>query len=476
MHKRSWQFSLGALFVLIAVISSLLSVLATGGSQGFWVGAPIALAGIAVLFGAHARGLRKILLLVAVGGTLFSLLQAGRNYPIIVIADSDLGAGAMRRVGDWLLLTVVGVLAVVLVSAGFFMNRVNIRLGLSLAFLGWVATLQFRSDDTSPAARMGPVALAGLMLAVDALTTLARRYPKCTSSQRTIVTVAIPAILLLTNWQGRIYLGLIPSSYHARSSADDEALRTSVSLMAGKGSQVSVSHLARLRARGDEQGSLFVESLDGGAGFHRPPDVHDRIVTFVLFSPDGRLLVSGDNVRWGDGNALTIWDVAAGQAGAAPDVKRRHVLEGGTHAYWSASFFPDSKTLLSSKQDGTITLSDAKSGQKIGSFFPFGNFVSDCVSASPDGKSFATWASPGLKVWDRASLRLLRSMETPGSTPIALAYTTEGSALLAADRERVSYWKLSPSPVPFVALVILNVAIVVWIAWPTTRPSGMGAS
>ena len=473
LPQSRFQFSLAALLATITVVSVLFSSIACNGLAGTLVGLPVALGAMTVLLGGQTRGLRRMCLVLAACGMVLFLLLAGASYPFIVIADSDLGMGAMARVGDWMRLCGACLLAGALIGMGNFIASVAVRLALTAGLLSWVVTRHFQSADTPYAARMGLVALAGLLLAADGLPALTRRARGCPAYVRYGWVLAIPALLLLTDWQGRVYRGLVPSSSRARAGLDDSNSGTSASLMSESSSQEAVTAASRLRAKGDEHGNLLVESLDGGAAFRRPPDNPDCMVSFVLFSPNGRTLAVGDNHRMYLGSKITIWDVAPGADGAAPCARLRHELCGGEHWYFAASFFPDGQTLVTSNGDKTVSLWDVASGKEIASFVahdaqPWGQ-PADCVCVSPDGKTFATWAINGMKVWDSSSLCLLRAMDTREAIPIALTYTSDGGTLVAVDRERVTYWKTSPSPVPVLVLAVVNVAVLTWIIFAARR-------
>jgi len=70
----------------------------------------------------------------------------------------------------------------------------------------------------------------------------------------------------------------------------------------------------------------------------------------------------------------------------------------------------------------------------------------------------------GIRVWDRALLQTIRALETRPTIPIALSYTPDSRALVAVAREGIWHWKLSPSPLPFLALLLAIGGIIVWIA------------
>ena len=94
LHSR-FQFSLAALLATVTVVGVLFSSIACNELASTLVGLPIALGAMTVLLGGQTRGLRRMCLVLAACGMVLFLLLAGASYPFIVIADSDLGLGAM---------------------------------------------------------------------------------------------------------------------------------------------------------------------------------------------------------------------------------------------------------------------------------------------------------------------------------------------------------------------------------------------
>jgi hypothetical protein len=116
-----------------------------------------------------------------------------------------------------------------------------------------------------------------VLLAADGLPAFEARKPRWLPLDRCGWVVAVPVLLLLADWQGRVWLGEMPSD-----------------------SRQAVSMPGRLRATGDEHGELLVESLDGGPAFYRMPDDPDRMVSFVLFSDSSALIAT-------DRNGVSYW-------------------------------------------------------------------------------------------------------------------------------------------------------------------------
>ena len=284
--------------------------------------------------------------------------------------------------------------------------------------------------------------------------------------------LAVPGLLLLADWQGRVWLGEAPSSFRAVATPNEPDLIAAARRAAGNASWETISTASRLRAKGDGQGNLLVESLDGGPAFQRPPDPDPELgLSYLQFSPNGRILAVCDAHRMYSGSRVTIWDVAPGDGVSPPIVCLRHELPRGEHHFCDVRFFPDGKALLVCNGDKTVLLWDVESGRQIASFVPkigeSWNWPADCAAVSPDGQTFATWAMHGIGIWDRSSLRLIRAMDTHHTIPVALSYSPDSRTLIAVAREGIWQWKLAPSPVPFLLLLLAITGIIVWILLST---------
>jgi WD40 repeat protein len=116
---------------------------------------------------------------------------------------------------------------------------------------------------------------------------------------------------------------------------------------------------------------------------------HPKPVHGVLFSPDGRTLLSV-----GDDGEIRIWDVAARR-----EVRRWKAHEGGITTLAQTA---DGRTLATGGRDGAIRLWDVASGKEKWKFEGLRGDV-EGLSLSADGRTLAASAS-GL----RGAFRTLR--------------------------------------------------------------------
>jgi hypothetical protein len=148
-----------------------------------------------------ARRLRSVTLFASV---LICLAWGGHaitSYPLIVIADSDLGAGAMRTYRDagtmffWSL-------AVIILSTRLVVWP-RFRIALAFVLVGVFMSILFESNATPIWARWPSLVVLGWSVVL-ALTEMRWRL---TSRDIVILAVAIPSMLVTSDWLARGYLG-----------------------------------------------------------------------------------------------------------------------------------------------------------------------------------------------------------------------------------------------------------------------------
>jgi len=106
----------------------------------------------------------------------------------------------------------------------------------------------------------------------------------------------------------------------------------------------------------------------------------------LVFSPDGSLLASGDDL-----GKLAIWDVATWS--------RRRSVKGSDTAIWGLSFSPDGRTLAAACGDAKVRLWDPVTGQLILVLDGHAQRV-NAVAFSPDGSTLASASHDGaVRLW-----------------------------------------------------------------------------
>jgi WD40 repeat protein/tRNA A-37 threonylcarbamoyl transferase component Bud32 len=125
-------------------------------------------------------------------------------------------------------------------------------------------------------------------------------------------------------------------------------------------------------------------------------DAHDRVVSCLAFSADGKRLVTGS---WDQ--TAKVWDVRSLQSGdaSAPVL----VLRGHMGVVSSVAFSPDGRRLATASEDQSVRLWDARSGQEIMALIGQAGAAYQ-VAFSPDGNRLAAASGDGTaRVWEAAS-------------------------------------------------------------------------
>jgi WD40 repeat protein len=89
-------------------------------------------------------------------------------------------------------------------------------------------------------------------------------------------------------------------------------------------------------------------------------DVLHSDVSCLTFSPDSRLLATGDHY-----GVVRIWDVESGQLLQLMGHAGNATLSTISYNIWSVAFSPDGRTLLTAGEDGTVRLWDVQTGAEL---------------------------------------------------------------------------------------------------------------
>ena len=178
--------------------------------------------------------------------------------------------------------------------------------------------------------------------------------------------------------------------------------------------------------------ALFLSAAGMGAA-QRPtliPQIgHAGTIHSIAFSPDGKLLASGEN-----GQRVIVWDVAVG--------RQLRTLIGDIGGVNEVAFSPDNKTLAIGKVIAPLTLWDVTTGQELQKL----GTGADVFTFSPDGKSLASNVGFGeeIKFWDVATGRELRTLQGLADQATSLVFSADGEFLAGGDTKgNVILWAVA---------------------------------
>ncbi len=158
---------------------------------------------------------------------------------------------------------------------------------------------------------------------------------------------------------------------------------------------------ARILPSGLSDGAVKLWNVANGKSFAALSDDEDTgdIVFSVAFSPDGKILASGQY------STITLWDVASRKITATLTGHSNDQIGEVSPAVLSVAFSPDGKTVASGSRDKTIKLWDVASGKEIITLTGHSGAI-ESVAWSPDGKALASASNDGtIRLWDVSALR-----------------------------------------------------------------------
>jgi WD40 repeat protein len=158
---------------------------------------------------------------------------------------------------------------------------------------------------------------------------------------------------------------------------------------------------------------------------------HSARVSSVVFSPDGRYMLSG-----GEDNVVILWETATGA-----EVRRftGHILPVA-----AVAFSADGQTILSGSWDQSVILWDVNTGAQIRQFggITGGGHrgVVQAVAFNPDGVTAMSGSVDGLILWNLADGSVVRRFADDNEV-LSLAFSADGTQVLIGTNGRtVSLW------------------------------------
>jgi len=155
---------------------------------------------------------------------------------------------------------------------------------------------------------------------------------------------------------------------------------------------------------------------------------HAGSVESVAISPNGKWIASGSRDK-----TIRIWDADTGEL--------LRELTGHTAIVQDLEFNPESTRLLSGSSDRTIRLWDVETGEPKGTIRNAGPVYSVCYIPGTPRRIAIGLRYGGVRIISGSGMTL-RTMKIPGSSPVSVATSPDGHWLASASGIRVSVWNL----------------------------------
>jgi WD40 repeat protein/transcriptional regulator with XRE-family HTH domain len=187
-----------------------------------------------------------------------------------------------------------------------------------------------------------------------------------------------------------------------------------------------------LLVHGDDHGMIHVWDVASGSCL-KVFQAHAGRIWSVAFSPDGKTIASG-----GDDQIIRLWQVEGGR-----EEERTHCLRsfrGMTTMIWSVAFSPDGSMLAGSgfEQAVKVWKVEGMEGDDACTLLEGHPTFVWSVAFSPDGRQLASGGDDGtIKLWTVENGQCLATLQR-GLSPIgALAFNADGSMLLSGSADEV---------------------------------------
>jgi WD40 repeat protein/transcriptional regulator with XRE-family HTH domain len=199
---------------------------------------------------------------------------------------------------------------------------------------------------------------------------------------------------------------------------------------------VSFSPDGTMLVQGDDQGMIKAWDVSSGRCL-KAFQGHAGRIWSIAFSPDGKTFASG-----GDDKIVKLWEV--GRKTEEAHAYCLMTFQGHTTMVWSTAISPDGKMLASAGFERTVKLWQVNKQNSLAILQGHDNFVWS-VAFSPDGKILASGNNDGeIRLWEVESGHCLVTLQN-GTHPIGtLAFSRDGKTLLSCnDDEAVTQWDLA---------------------------------
>ncbi|WP_341732678.1 NACHT domain-containing protein [Microcoleus sp. EPA2] len=193
---------------------------------------------------------------------------------------------------------------------------------------------------------------------------------------------------------------------------------------------VTFSPDGKLLATGDSDGVVRLWEASSGREILTCKG-HTNVVESVAFSPDGEILASGSYE-----NTIKLWDVKTGEC--------LKVLQGHTGSVMSVTFYPDGNILASGSFDCTIRLWNIHTGECC-KILQGHTKVVFSVAFHPAGEMLASGSGDKtVRLWNIGTGECLKTLQGHTKSVFSVAFNSGGEILASGSSDKtVKLWNVS---------------------------------
>ncbi len=185
---------------------------------------------------------------------------------------------------------------------------------------------------------------------------------------------------------------------------------------------VAVTPDGKRAISGSRDQTLKIWDLQRGTQLHNITD-HKGWITSIVVTPDGKRAISASA-----DTTLKVWDIEQG--------KQLHNLTGHTDIIWAVALTPDGKRAVSASGDTTLKVWDIQQGKELYTLRGHRAWVTG-VSLTPDGQqAVSASVDKTLKVWNLQQGKELYTLAGHNDWVTGVAISANGKRALSASADK----------------------------------------